>query len=97
MVKLWVAKSCYPGSDITNYDASRCTIEHNSFLNTDLSVSAGDFIGLDTAQLIASRKPDGSLPDIKFMHLKPNSRLNNKGVGIISRSYKAKTKDLEKE
>jgi hypothetical protein len=81
------------GNDITNYDAERCTIDHNSFLNNDIKLSAEDFISLDTAQLTAPRKPDGSLPDIGFMHLKSKSGLIDKGANV-GLPYKGKAPDL---
>ena len=67
-------------ADIINYDGERCTIDHNSFLNNDISFSENDFLSIDTAQLTAPRRPDGSLPAIDFMHLKPGSRLIDTGV-----------------
>lgn len=70
------------GNDIANIDAARCTIDHNSFPNEDITVTADDFLSLDTAQLTAPRKPDGSLPVINFMRLKPGSKLIDKGVDV---------------
>ena len=81
------------GNDITNYDPSRNIIEHNSFLNKEITVTAGDFLSLDTALLTAPRKPDGSLPEIDFMKLKPKSNLINKGVNV-GLPYKGKAPDL---
>jgi hypothetical protein len=81
------------GTDITQYDPARCTIDHNSFLNKDITVTADDFLSLDTAQLTASRQPDGSLPTIKFMRPKPNSRLIDKGIDVGLRFY-GKAPDL---
>ena len=81
------------GNDITNYDPSRNIIKHNSFLNKEITVTAGDFLSLDTALLTAPRKPDGSLPDIDFMKLKPKSNLINKGVNV-GLPYKGKAPDL---
>lgn len=70
------------GNDIDNYDATRCTIDHNTFLNNSLAVSTGDFITLDTALLTAPRQPDGSLPEIDFLRPKPKSNLVDKGVDL---------------
>ncbi len=80
-------------NDITNYDAARCTISNNSFLNAGVHITAADFISLDTAQLTAPRKADGSLPDIDFMHLKPKSALIDKGVNV-GLPYTGKAPDL---
>jgi hypothetical protein len=70
------------GNDITNCDNARCIVDHNSFLNNGITVSTDDFLNLDTAQLTARRRPDGSLPVINFMRLKPGSKLIDKGVNI---------------
>jgi hypothetical protein len=81
------------GNDISNYDPARNTIEHNSFLNKDITITADDFMSLDTALLTAPRKPDGSLPDIDFLKLKPNSGLIDKGADV-GLPYKGKAPDL---
>ncbi len=47
-----------------------------------ITVSAADFISLDTTGIRAPRKADGSLPDINFMHLAVNSKLINAGTDI---------------
>jgi hypothetical protein len=70
------------GNDITNCDNARCIVDHNSFLNKGITVSTDDFLSLDTAQLTAPRRPDGSLPLIDFMRLKPGSKLIDKGIDI---------------
>ncbi|RXK61788.1 DUF1565 domain-containing protein [Lacibacter luteus] len=80
-------------NDITNYDPARCTIEYNSFLNNEIRISKEDFISLDTSLLTAPRKPDGSLPDIDFMRLKPGSVLIDKGVNV-GLPFKGKAPDL---
>jgi len=59
---------------------TRCTIDQNSFGEKGLTVSAEDFVSLDTALLVAPRKPDGSLPQIEFMQLKATSKLIDKGA-----------------
>ena len=45
-------------------------------------LSDSDFISLDETQLTAPRQPDGSLPAITLLHLRPSSRLIDKGVDI---------------
>ncbi|MEI6947953.1 hypothetical protein V9K67_12215 [Paraflavisolibacter sp. H34] len=70
------------GNDIANYDPARCTIDHNSFLNPAIRISATDFISLDTALLTAPRQPDGSLPAVDFLRLRPKSALVDKGVNV---------------
>ena len=68
--------------DITNYDAAACTIDHNSFLDNNITFSAGDFFSLDTSQLTAPRERNGNLPVINFMRLKPASKLIDKGIDV---------------
>ena len=68
-------------NDIANFDAARCTIDHNSFLN-NITITADDFLSIDTAHLTAPRRADGSLPIINFMRLKNNSKLVDKGVDV---------------
>lgn len=45
-------------------------------------VDASDFESLDTAGVHGPRKPDGSLPDITFMHLASSSGLIDKGTDV---------------
>jgi hypothetical protein len=60
---------------------SNQTIDHNSWQN-GLNVSDADFLSLDGSQLIVSRKADGGLPDITFMHLAPGSELIDAGADV---------------
>ncbi len=45
-------------------------------------VDASDFFSLDTMQLYRPRKPDGSLPDIDFGKLRPESDLVETGIDV---------------
>lgn len=45
-------------------------------------VTAEDFVSLDTVGLRAPRKPDGSLPDLTFLHLAEGSDLIDGGTDI---------------
>lgn len=56
---------------VANLDTAQCELVNNYF---DLPATDEDFESLDEAQLTAPRKADGSLPDITFMHLKPDGR-----------------------
>jgi hypothetical protein len=47
-----------------------------------LTVSEADFVSLDTTGIRDPRKADGSLPDIKFLHLAAGSKLINAGTNI---------------
>lgn len=69
-------------NDIANVDAARCIIEHNSFGDDHITITADDFLSIDTAQLTAPRKSDGSLPEINFMRPKTTSKLIDKGVDV---------------
>jgi hypothetical protein len=47
-----------------------------------LAAACADFQSIDPAGATAPRKPDGSLPDITFMHLAAGSQLINAGVDV---------------
>ena len=47
-----------------------------------LTVTAADFVSIDTTGVRGPRKADGSLPDVNFMHLASTSRLINAGVEV---------------
>ena len=53
----------------------------NSWLSP-LSASDADFVSVDTAGVTGPRKPDGSLPDVSFMHLVAGSRLIDAGTDV---------------
>jgi MYXO-CTERM domain-containing protein len=44
--------------------------------------SDADFLSVDLKQMEAPRKPDGSLPDVSFLHLKADSDLIDKGLDV---------------
>jgi uncharacterized repeat protein (TIGR02543 family) len=46
------------------------------------TVTAGDFLSLDTAQARYPRNPDGSLPNIDFVHLAPGSSMIDAGTNV---------------
>jgi hypothetical protein len=69
------------GHELLNLDAAKSDASSNSF-DMKLHISAADFESLDESQLTGPRKPDGSLPDITFMHLAKGSPLIDKGVAI---------------
>lgn len=53
----------------------------NSWLSP-FSASNADFVAVDTSGVRGPRKADGSLPDIRFMHLAQGSRLVDAGTNI---------------
>jgi hypothetical protein len=62
-------------------DEALCTLANNSF-DLDTEIADEDFISLDETLLSAPRKPDGSLPDIDFMHPAQASLLVDAGVDV---------------
>jgi hypothetical protein len=74
-------------SGFLGYDLANCTWKWQdswpyNVPSTDITVSDEDFVSLDGSQLFKSRKPDGSLPDIDFLKLKPESDLIDAGVDV---------------
>jgi hypothetical protein len=65
----------------------------NSWQRAD-SVATTDFISLDTTGVRGPRKPDGSLPEVTFMHLNPSSKLIDAGTIIPGRMYLGSAPDL---
>jgi len=53
----------------------------NSWLSP-FSVTNADFASIDTAGVRGPRKPDGSLPDVPFMHLAAGSQLIDAGTNV---------------
>ena len=69
------------GNAGSNGFASGAIVQNNSW-QSPFSTSAADFITLDTAGMRAPRKPDGSLPDVQFMHLASGSDLIDGGQNV---------------
>jgi hypothetical protein len=69
------------GRETQNIDIAKCALGNNYF-DLNLHATDEDFINLDENLLTAPRKADGSLPDIGFMKLKPNSKFIDKGKNI---------------
>ena len=57
------------------------THDHNSW-NAGYTVTAADFVSLDTSELFLPRRPDGSLPIINFGRLVSGSDLINTGIDV---------------
>ncbi len=66
--------------------------EKNSWQNPFV-VTNDDFVSIDTAGVRGPRKPDGSLPDARFMHLAEGSDLVDGGVDV-GLPYKGIAPDL---
>lgn len=61
--------------------ATRTDIVGNSWQD-GRSATEADFVSVDISQLKAPRKADGSLPDVGYLKLVPNSDLRNAGVDV---------------
>jgi hypothetical protein len=79
-------------NEVVNLDKPKCTLNNNYF-DLSVTVSDADFLSLDQSELIQPRKADGSLPDIKFMHLVKGSDLIDAGV-ITGYPYSGNKPDL---
>jgi hypothetical protein len=66
--------------------------DHNTW-NGGVTASSDDFVSTDESELERPRKDDGSLPDIKFMHLTSGSDLIDAGVDV-GLPYKGVAPDL---
>lgn len=58
------------------------TFLRNGSNNPAFSITDADFRSLNGKELLAPRKPDGSLPDINFLKLSAKSGLINKGTDV---------------
>ncbi|MBC7783302.1 MAG: DUF4990 domain-containing protein [Burkholderiales bacterium] len=71
----------YVGTGVSNLNQTGDKVSHNWF-TLPVTVNDADFQSLDASQMTLPRKPDGSLPDITFMHLKPGSDLIDAGRDV---------------
>jgi len=56
---------------------------YNSWnLTSTANLTNADFLSIDTAGIYGSRKADGSLPDVKFLHLSAGSKCIDKGINV---------------
>ncbi|WP_442846389.1 right-handed parallel beta-helix repeat-containing protein [Leeuwenhoekiella sp. H156] len=78
--------------DFGKLNATSTDISNNSWMN-GLTASAADFESIDIELLSSTRKADGSLPDIAFMHLVTDSDLIDAGVDV-GLSFKGSAPDL---
>lgn len=68
-------------TELSNLNAAACDVSNNSF-DLKLRFTDKDFEGLDEADLIKPRKPDGELPDVRILHLKAGNPAIEKGVDV---------------
>jgi hypothetical protein len=81
----------FTGTAVSN--ASGADAANNSWNMTSVSVTSADFLSIDTVGVSGPRKPDGSLPDVRFLHLATGSDLIDKGVNV-SLPYSGNAPDL---
>lgn len=68
-------------TEVSNLNESLCDVSHNSF-SLDMEFRDRDFEGVDQADLVKARKPNGDLPDIRFLQLKRGNPAIDKGVDV---------------
>jgi hypothetical protein len=76
----WRNNVAFTGTATSN--ANGADASYNSWNISGLTVSASDFQSVDTAGVFGPRKADGSLPDVKFMHLSATGKLIDKGTDV---------------
>ncbi|SFF08516.1 protein of unknown function [Paenibacillus algorifonticola] len=75
----------YMGTTIKNDNNLPENVTNNSWTIDDgLTITSDDFVSLDTTQLSAARKPDGSLPDVTFMLPVTSSALYKYDLGYLA-------------
>jgi len=68
--------------------------QYNSWNGTEgWTITSEDFLSIAPEGVDGPRKPDGSLPDIAFMHIKPGSRLIDGGIDVRL-SFNGRAPDL---
>ena len=83
-----------PSSFAAKNNIGTFVVQSNNSWSGGFTIDASDFESIDPgSELTAARKSDGSLPDIKFMHLKQGSDFIDAGVDI-GISYKGKAPDI---
>ncbi|HVX85162.1 MAG TPA: DUF4990 domain-containing protein [Phycisphaerae bacterium] len=66
---------------VLHFDPAKVQAEDNSW-QLDMHFTDADFLSVDEKELLAPRKPNGDLPDVKFLHLAPNNPAINKGKNV---------------
>jgi hypothetical protein len=69
-------------------------VEATNSWSSGFSVANSDFQSVDTAGVRGPRQSDGSLPDVKFMHLASASKLIDAGTKISGITYSGSAPDL---
>ena len=79
-------------TEVAELDVATSDVSGNYF-NLPVTITAEDFLGLDEADLVKPRKPNGDLPDVPFLHLAPGSDAIDRGVDI-GLPFKGRAPDL---
>jgi hypothetical protein len=69
------------GSEVAQLDADASEVAGNYF-ERPVKITAQDFQGLDEADLIKPRQPNGDLPDVPFLKLAAGSAAIDRGVDL---------------
>jgi hypothetical protein len=67
------------GAEVVQLNRERGETSGNSF-DLSVAIAAQDFAGLDEADLVKPRRPDGGLPEVSFLRLAPGSAAIDRGV-----------------
>lgn len=76
-----IIKNCISYKNTTSFKVTT-TQSNNSWSDNKLNATAADFISLDTTLILLPRNNDGSLPEITFMHLQPDSKFIDAGTDV---------------
>lgn len=89
-----VVKNCldFKNNGKTPWLQSAAPHDHNNF-DIPLEITDKDFLSTDPAGIDGARKPNGNLPDLKFLHLAKGSSLVDAGVNV-GLPYKGKAPDI---
>jgi hypothetical protein len=79
-------------AEVVQLNAGKSDTAGNYF-NPPLAVTAADFAGLDEADLVRPRQPNGDLPVVPFLRLAPGSAAIDRGVDL-GRPFVGKAPDL---
>ena len=69
------------GTEVAQLNAAASDVSGNYF-TLPIKITAADFLGLDEADLVKPRQPNGDLPDVPFLHLAAGSAAIDRGVDV---------------
>ena len=79
-------------TEVAELDVAASDVSGNYF-NVPVEITAEDFLGLDEADLVKPRQPNGDLPDVPLLRLAPGSDAIDRGVDI-GLPFKGRAPDL---